>query len=148
MPILELLVGLLLLGLLAVCLWVPAWWLAGRIDSRIGPSLIRVPVSLGIALVGYLTFVNLLGRLLENSRQTVLTYVTLNLCMCALLLWKHRSQLDMAYVWRRWRSWLAVVVIAMVLAVPQWFQAVSGNRWDEMASSAIHVTASPNSSTP
>ena len=141
--VLELLLGLLLLGLFVVCLWIPAWWLTSRLDDRIKHSLVRVPVSVGIALVAYLTFINLLGKLLENSLQAVIIYLILNLSVCMVLLWKYRSQLNMTYLWRRKRSWFGVVVIAILLAVPQWFHAVSSNSWDEMASSSIHVTA-PN----
>jgi len=141
---LELFIGLLLLALFAVCLWIPVWWAVSRMDSRISQqSLIRVPVSVGIALVAYLTFVNLFGKLLNNSLQAAEIYLVLNLFMCAALLWKYRSQLDVTYLWRRKRTWLGVLLIAILLALPQWFQAVSGNRWDEMASSSIHVTA-PN----
>ncbi|MGH8033736.1 MAG: hypothetical protein ACREO9_00820, partial [Lysobacterales bacterium] len=139
--VMELLFGCLLLVLLALCLWLPAWWLAGRMDTRISQSLVRVPVSAGIALAAYLSFVNLLGKLLENSLQAVFVYLTLNLVLCAVLLWKYRPELNAAYVWRNKRSWAGIVLLAILLALPQWFQAVSGNRWDEMASSSIHITA-------
>ncbi len=141
MPMFELLFGWLLLILFAVCLWLPCWWLTGRMDSRISQALIRVPVSVGIALVAYLTFVNLVGQLLENSLQAAFIYLSANLTGCAVLLWQHRSSLTMTYLWRRKRSWASVLVIAVVLAFPQWFQAVSGNRWDEMVASSLHVTA-------
>ncbi|MFC1694922.1 FG-GAP repeat domain-containing protein [Pseudomonadota bacterium] len=139
----ELITGLLLLGLVASVLWLPAWWFSGQMDDRLAQSLSRIPVSIGVALVAYLTFVNLLGKLLENSQQAVIFYLMINLAFCAVLLWKHRPELNMSFVWQKKKSWLGIVLIAAFLAIPQWFQAVSGNRWDEVASSAIHITA-PN----
>ena len=143
MEIVVLLARLLLLALFVACYWLPAWWFSGRLDSRVRDSLFRFPVSMGLALVGYLTFVNLLGRLLNNSISAVLFYLGLNLAACGVLLWRMRSQLGLSYLWTARRTWYLPLVLAVVLAFPQWFQAVSGNRWDEVASSAIHLTA-PN----
>jgi hypothetical protein len=64
--ILEVLFGMLLLGLFVACLWIPAWFLVSRLDDRIKQSLVLVPLSAGIALVAYLSFVNLLGKLLPD----------------------------------------------------------------------------------
>ena len=99
--VLEVLFGALLLGLFVFCLWIPAWWLASRLDARIKQSLIRFPLSVGIALVAYLTFVNLLGKLLENSQQAVLIYLAINLTVFAVLLWRNHLQLGMGDLWRR-----------------------------------------------
>jgi len=141
MQIFGLLIGSLLLVLFTACLWLPFWWLTVRLDPRLGPSLARVPVSLGFALVAYISFVNLIGKLLQSSLQPVLLYLSLNLAACILLFWKQRASMSLSHVWRRRRSWFGILLLAIVLGLPQWFQAVSGNRWDEMASSSLHITA-------
>ena len=58
---LALLAGLLLLGLLGAVFWLPAWWLAGRIDPEASKSPLRFAVSIGLALVAYIT-----GAVLET----------------------------------------------------------------------------------
>ena len=139
--LLSLLFRLPLFCLFLASLWLPAWWLAGRIDSKTSTSLLRFPVSVGLALVGYITAVNLLGTLLSNSVQAALLWLALSLVASAALLWKQRPQLSIQHLWTAKRSWLAPLLLAVVLALPQWYQAVSGPLWDEIASSAIHVTA-------
>ncbi len=94
-------------------------------------------------LVGYITSVNLLGKLLENSIYAAVIYLLINLFACAYLLCKHRESLIISHLWAKRKLLLTTTLIALFLALPQWFQAVSGNRWDEVASSSIHLTA-PN----
>ena len=139
----EIIVGLTLFGSFIAVSWLPRWWLAGWIDPDRTHSLFRLPVSIGLALVGFITIVNLSGRLLENSVHALVLYLVTNLAICVYLLWKQRKQLAFTHLWVKRKSLLTVALFATVLALPQWFQAVSGNRWDEAASSAIHLTA-PN----
>jgi hypothetical protein len=103
----------------------------------------RFPLSVGLALVGHLTFVNLVGKLIENGRTAALIYCAINIVLCGLIYLKKKFPLSLAYIWRRKRSWLAIVLVAIIFALPQWFQAASTNRWDETASSSTHIT-SPN----
>ncbi len=139
----EFTVGLFLLGLAFIVLWIPAWWLAGRIDQDNIQSLVRLPVSLGLMLVGYITSVNLLGKLFENSTYAAIIHLALNLAACVYLLCNDRKALSISHLRDKRKLLLSAVLIALFLALPQWFQAVSGNRWDEGASSSIHITA-PN----
>jgi hypothetical protein len=138
-----LLARLLLLILFAACCWLPAWWFAGRIDPAARGSLVRLPLSIGLALAAYVTVVNLLGRLFDHSIAAVLVHVGLHAVACGVLLWRARPQLEIGQLWIARRAWYLPLLLALILAVPQLFQAISGNRWDEIASSAIHVTA-PN----
>lgn len=103
---LSLLFRLPLFCLFLASLWLPAWWLAGRIDSKTSTSLLRFPVSVGLALVGYITAVNLLGTLLSNSVQAALLWLTFSLLASAVLLWKQRPQLSVLPLWNARRSWL------------------------------------------
>ncbi|MBT8421091.1 MAG: hypothetical protein KJO08_09550, partial [Gammaproteobacteria bacterium] len=139
----QLLAGLLFLGFLIAIVWLPAWWLAGRVDPDRSSSLIRLPFSAGLALTGYITGINLLGKLLDNSIHAVFVTVGLNLLVCVFLLYKKRAELGIAHLWAVRQLLLTVLLVAIVLSLPQWYQAVSGNRWDEVASSSIHLTA-PN----
>jgi hypothetical protein len=139
----EFIFGLLCLGFIFAVLWLPAWWLAGRIDQSRKESIVRIWVSVGLAMAGYLTSVNLLGRLFENSVYAATFYLLINLFLCIYLLLKERTQLAVSHLWAERKLLFTVALIALILAVPQWFQTVSGNRWDEVASSSIHLTA-PN----
>jgi len=137
----EIVFGLILFGFFVTIVWLPCWWLAGWIDPQREKSLFRLPASVGLALVGYVSSVNLLGKLFDNSITAVVAYLILNLLASVYLLWKHRDQLDTRQLWKRRRLLVAIAITAVMLALPQWFQAVSGNRWDEAASSSIHLTA-------
>ncbi len=126
-----------------VSLLLPAWWLAGRVQDRQTRPFFQLLLSIGLALVGYLTFVNLLGRILQNSIAAVLTYVALNAAAGAWLLASGRAGVALSALWSTRRAWIGPLLIAVVLGLPQWLLAVSTNYWDEAACSAIHLTA-PN----
>ena len=141
-------VGLILvrLGFIAVfllVLFVPAWWAAGRIEDREIPPFFRLLVATGIGLVGYISFVNLLGRFLRQSITAVLIYLALNAVIGVVLVSRRRAELSIASLRTTWREWTTPVVVALVLGIPQWLLAVSTNYFDEAASSAIHLSA-PN----
>jgi hypothetical protein len=133
------------LGLLAVAFvaWLPFWWVAPHIDERLQDPGLRWPASAALALVAFLTFINLAGRLVEHSTIVAGTYFLV--CALATLVILVRAMVRGTRGTRipPLRRWLPVIGIAILLAVPQVFQAVSSNRWDEAASSAIHLTA-PN----
>ena len=40
-----------------------------------------------------------------------------------------------------WRDWSPVAAGAVLMGIPQWLVAVSSPYWDEVAASAIHLTA-------
>jgi hypothetical protein len=140
----SLVLSLLRLTVAGAVLLVPGWWAAGRLrDDRTIPFF-RLLCAIGLALVGYIAFVNLLGRLTGNSIAAVLIYLLLNAIGGALLLWRRPAdELRPIGLLSTWRMWLGPVVVACALGLPQWFVAVSTNYWDEAASSAIHLTA-PN----
>jgi zinc transporter ZupT len=123
--------------------FVPASWAAGWILEPAVPTRLRDLCAVGLALVGYLSVVNLIGRATNNS------YI-------GVACWLAPNGLATAFLWRRWRAaarekpllasrrpWLAPLVAALVIGLPQWLIAVSTNYYDEVASSAIHITA-PN----
>ena len=131
---------------------VPAWWLAGwfqddRTTSNAPGSIARRPFfrllcAIGLALLGYITCVNLLGRLTGNSITAVWICLLLNAIAGALLLWRRPSdEFRPVRLLSTWRTWIGPVLIACVLGLPQWVVAVSTPYWDEVASSAIHLTA-------
>ena len=122
---------------------IPAWWLAGRLQRDVVSPFFRCLVAVGLALVGYLTVVNLLGRVLERSIAAVVICLALNAMACAVLWTRRRAELDFSPLAATWRAWVGLVIVAVVVALPQWLVAVSTNYWDEAASSAIHLTA-PN----
>src|SRR5437867_10174578 len=64
----------------------PAWWLAGRIQEGRARPFFRLLSAAGLALAGYVSGVNLLGRLTGNSIAAVIVYFALNVLACALLL--------------------------------------------------------------
>ena len=66
-------------GLLILILWLPAWWIAGRLPSGRHDAPFRLMISIGIATVGYLSFVNLLGRVIENSIASIISPLLLGL---------------------------------------------------------------------
>ncbi len=97
----------------------------------------------GGALAGWLGVVNLLGRQLENSLAAASIWLGLNAAAAAWLLWRRRDELSPRALAATWRSWVPVLLLAVVVGAPQWLMAVSTPYWDEVASSAIHLTA-PN----
>lgn len=134
---------LALAGACLVILLVPAWWLAGRLQEGKASPFWRFLWAAGLALVGYLGFVNLLGRLTGNSTGVALGYLGLNL-VAGVLLWRRwPAETSWSSLFSSWRSWAGPVALALVLGLPQWYVAVSSPYFDEVASSAIHLTA-PN----
>lgn len=122
----------------------PAWWMAGRIlEGTATPAtpFFRFLCAIGLALVGYVSCVNLLGRLIGNSIVAVLVYLAVN-AAAGILLWRRwPAESSLSPLISTWRSWIAPVSVAILLGVPQWVLAVSTNFFDEAASSAIHLTA-------
>ncbi len=132
------------LFLAGAVLLVPVWWAAGRLQNDNPSSFFRLLCAVGLALFGYIACVNLLGRWLGNSISAVLIYLSLNLILGILLLWRRpKEEFRPIGLLATWRSWLGPLLIAIVVGLPQWVLAVSTPYWDEIASSAIHVTA-PN----
>ncbi|HXJ85065.1 MAG TPA: hypothetical protein VMS64_41025, partial [Candidatus Methylomirabilis sp.] len=132
-----------LAAVVALVFWLPAWWAAGRFLTASGPPFFRLLVAAGGALVGWLGVVNLLGRQLENSLVAVWIWFALNAVAAAWLLWRRRDELSPRGLAATWRTWVPVVLLAALVGAPQWLLAVSTPYWDEVASSAIHLTA-PN----
>ncbi len=132
------------LPLAGAILIVPAWWAAGRLQNGGTRPFFRLLGAIGLALVGYIAFVNLLGRLTGNSIAAVLIYLLLN-AIAGALLWRRRSPKEFLPIrlLSTWRAWIGPVLIACALSLPQWIVAVSTPFWDEVAPSAIHLTA-PN----
>ncbi len=132
------------LPLAGLILLVPAWWAAGRLEADGKSPFFRLLVAAGLAVVGYVAGVNLLGRLFQNSIAAMLLYLLLNAAAAALLLARRPpEELRPDGLLSSWRAWALPVLLAIALGVPQWFLAVSSNYWDEATASAIQLTA-PN----
>ena len=121
--------------------FLPASWVVGRMLETTIPARFRHLCAAGLALVGYLTVVNLIGRATNNSFIGVGCWLALN-GAATVLLWR-RWRAELRWPETRWRSVLVAIIVAVVIGFPQWLVAVSTNYYDEMASSAIHITA-PN----
>src|SRR5437762_930807 len=121
----------------------PAWWLSGRIQEARTSPFFRFLCALGLALIGYISGVNLLGRLAANSIAAVLIYLTLNLLAAVILYLRSPAEFRLTLLISTWRAWAGPVLLAVALSFPQWLLAVSTNYWDEAVCSAIHLTA-PN----
>ena len=142
MSVMVIVFSFLRLLLVGAILLVPAWWAAGRLQSERASPFFRLLCALGIALLGYITCVNLLGRLTGNSIAAVLIYLLLNALAGAFLLrLRPPGEFRPIQIFSTWRAWLGPVLIACALGLPQWLVAVSTPFWDEVASSAIHLTA-------
>jgi hypothetical protein len=132
---------LIFAGAFLVILFVPAWWLAGRLQDREATPFFRFLFAAGLALVGYLSFVNLVGRLTHHSIPAVIVYLVLN-AAAGLFVWRRwRTEVGLSPLLATWRTWVGPVLIAIAFGFPQWVLAVSTNYFDEAASSAIHLTA-------
>jgi hypothetical protein len=119
----------------------PAWWAAGRLLDRDSRPIFRLLLAAALGMVGYLSFVNLVGRQVENS--TAVASVWIAACL-AVALWLQRRwprEMSAMPLVASWREWAPVLAIALVLGLPQWLLAVSTPFWDEVAASAIHLTA-------
>jgi hypothetical protein len=132
-----------LAGLIWLVLWLPQWWAAGRLAEASAAPFFRFLIATGGALVGWLGAVNLLGRQIENSLLAACIWLALNAALGVWLLWRHPDELSLRALAVAWRGWVPVLALAAVVGFPQWIMAVSTPYWDEVASSAIHLTA-PN----
>ena len=91
-PLLLLLRGLLAAAV-AVTLWLPAWWAAGRLPELRGAPFLRLLVAAGGATVAYLTFVNLAGRAVERSTGPASAWIVLNAVAVIALVARRRDVL-------------------------------------------------------
>src|SRR3989338_6137158 len=141
---LENMISLCRLSLTGAILIIPAWWAAGRLQDNKTTPFFRLLCAIGLALLGYIVFVNLLGRLTGNSIAAVLIYLLLNTIVGALLLWRRpRDEFCPIRLLSTWRTWIGPALIACVVGLPQWVLAVSTPYWDEVGAGTIHLTA-PN----
>ncbi len=130
------------LPLAATVLLVPAWWAAGRIQDDETSPFFRLLAALGLALVGYIAGVNLLGKLFGHSIAAVLIYLLLNAAAGAFLLRRRPAgEFRPLLLLSTWRAWAGPVLLACALGLPQCLVALSSNYWDEATTSAIHLTA-------
>ncbi len=134
---------LLRFALIALVLWLPPWWAAGRVGAGGSTPFFRLLAASGGALAGWLGAVNLLGRLTGSSIVASEIWIVVNAATTLLLLWRRPAELSLRALLATWRGWLPVVCLGVVAGLPQWLMAVSTPYWDEVASSAIHLTA-PN----
>ncbi|MCC6805851.1 MAG: VCBS repeat-containing protein [Deltaproteobacteria bacterium] len=129
-------------GLLAAVTFVfflPMWWAVGRLKDT--APFLRVLAAIGGALVAWLGVVNLIGRITQNSIIAMGAWFAFNLATCVWLIAARREELSARALFVQWRTWAPLIPIAMAIGVPQWLFAVSTPYWDEVASSAIHLTA-------
>src|SRR6185503_1276560 len=112
---------------------IPAWWLAGRVQDNDARPVWRLLWAVGLALAGYLSFVNLFGRLLGHSTSVALTYLILNAAAGIVIRRRYPSEANWTPLATTWRSWIGPVALALVVGLPQWFLAVSTNYFDEVA---------------
>ena len=164
----QLFIRLALVPLALVVAWLPYWWVTGRLEpaparpdkpgparppagTKTGPDprptgaafdgAVRGIFSCGLALIGYVTVVNLLGRLLHDAVIAALCYLALCVATCGVLWWRRAPARARAPRAGTWRLWMLPLLAAVILALPQWLLGVSTNYWDESPSSAIHLTA-------
>jgi len=135
------LVRLVLIAALVLVLFLPAWWLAGRIQDDKAIPFFRFLCAIGLALVGYITFINLVARLIGNSIVAILIYIALNAAATIVTWGRWPHEFGFSPLVRSWRTWIGPVLIAFVAGFPQWIIAVSTNYFDEVVASAIHITA-------
>jgi hypothetical protein len=135
------LVRLILIAAFVVVLFVPAWWLAGRIENGRTIPFFRFLCAIGVALIGYISFINLVARLIGNSIIAILIYLALN-AAAGIVIWRRwPDEIRLSPLVRSWRLWIGPVLIAFVVGFPQWIMAVSSNYFDEVVASSIHITA-------
>src|SRR5205809_838782 len=102
-----------LAALVAIMLWLPPWWAAGRLPEASATPLLRLLVAAGGALVGWLSVINLLGRQVQNSLVVAWIWLGLNAAAAAWLLWRRRDELSPRGLASTWRSWVPVVLLAI-----------------------------------
>jgi len=135
------LVRLVFIAAFLIVVFLPAWWFAARIQNYDSSPFFRFLCAIGLALVGYIAFVNLVGRLIHNSIIAVLIYLALS-AVAAIVLWRRdRNEFHFRPLLQSWRTWIGPVFLALVAGIPQWIIAVSSNYFDEVVASAIHITA-------
>ncbi len=121
----------------------PSWWAAGRVLGRESRPFFRLLLAIALGLVGYLSVVNLVGRQVDNSTYVATAYIAVSLAAALMLHRRSPAEMSVMPLVVTWRDWVPVVAGAIVLGFPQWLLAVSSPYWDEVAASAIHLTA-PN----
>lgn len=124
-----------------VVLFLPMWWAMGRLEHDLRAPMHRALAAGFAAVVGWLTFVNLVGRQLESSYIPAAVWTGINAAATLFLVATRRAELSLMPLVRSYRQWAPVLVIAVAVGFPQWLFAVSTPYWDEVASSAIHITA-------
>jgi uncharacterized membrane protein len=135
-----LLVNIVLATALFAIALVPAWWLAGRMEGAARPFF-RLLVAAGFVVVGYLTFVNLVGRAFRQSIPPAIAWFALNALAAGFLALKRRAEISIRPLLDTRKDWQRILVIALLLAIPQAILAVVTPFWDEVAASSIHLTA-------
>src|SRR5689334_17749701 len=107
-----LIVGVVTLVAAALAVLAPAWWLAGRLEPKTTPFF-RFLVAAGLALTGYVSLVNLAGRVARQS--TIPASAVVLLCAAwAVWLWRNkRDEISPVPLWYTRREWAPSVVIAL-----------------------------------
>lgn len=131
---------LLLLLAASLAVLAPSWWAVGRLQDRDTAPFFRLLIAAGFALVAYLTVVNLTGRVLEQGTWPAAVLIVGGAVAAIGLRRVDPDGASFRPLWTTWRDWIGLVALALVLGFPQWLLAVSTPYWDEIASSAIHVT--------
>ena len=135
-----LLIHSMLAGAFFLVLLAPAWWLAGSVLPPAARPFFRLLCAVGFTLVGFVSFVNLLGRVIHQSIVSVVAYVAF--CVIATVILRRRfpEGFRLTPLWSTWRSWIGPVFLAAAFGFPQWLLAVSTNYWDEVLPSGIYLT--------
>jgi hypothetical protein len=133
----------LILAAFLTALWLPAWWLVGRLTNRLIDPLLRAVLAAGLATMAYLTVLNLIGRALERSTPVALGWALACALASAILIARDPAGMSVRPLLSRWRRWVPLLFVVAVLALPQAMNAFSAPLWDEVATSALHITA-PN----
>ena len=70
--------------------------------------------AVGFALVGYMSFVNLLGRVLGHSTTLATIYIALSLAATFMLARRKPAEMSVVPLTSSWRSWIGPVLITFV----------------------------------
>ena len=138
----ELILPRLILSVAALAaILAPAWWLAGRLQEERAHPFFRALCAVGYAVVGYVTFVNLVGRVAQQSTVPAALFILAS-AAAGFFLWRRRpAELAFTPLLDTRREWIGMALVALVAGLPQWLLAVSTPFWDEVAASTIHLTA-------